>query len=439
MRAVLGLTVLAAALIALAWWVAGLPGSVSATIGDTTFGAATPVALVLLALLFLVLYVVIRLLARLARLPRGMRRRGVRRNRERGDTAVTRALVALAASDPAAAQREAGRSRRLLGDTPLTLLLTAQAYRQAGREEDAAATFRELAGGKDTAFLGLRGLLRQATAREDWSTAAELARQAEAVRPGAQWLQEERRVLALRTGQWADALRLSGPDTRAALAVAAAGSEPDRAAALRLAKQAWTADPSLAPAAIAYASRLRAAGKDSAANDVLRRSWATQPHPDVATEYMADLPDKQARLKAATGLAQQNIAHPESQLLLAKAALDAGMTKDALRHIEGVRDAGLNQRRVWVLLADIADHEGHANKAQDALRHVATADPDPFWRCAACGTGHESWKPVCEACNTPGKIAWVQPSQSVGIRQVALLEHVNDSSSARDAGSLTQS
>lgn len=433
MRAVLGLTVLAAAAIALAWWVAGLPGTVSATIGDTTLTTSSPVALVLLALLFLVLYFVVRALVALVRLPRSARRSArrskQRRDRARGNDAVTRALVALAASDPDAAQREADRSRRLLGDTPLTLLLTAQADRQAGREDAAAATFRTLAGRKDTAFLGLRGLMRQATAREDWAAADELARQAEAARPGARWLQEERRVLALRTENWADALRLSGPKLRAPLAVAAAGAERDPAAALRYAKQAWTANPSLAPAAIAYASRLRASGKDSKANDVLRRSWAMQPHPDIAAEYMADLPDKQARLKAANGLAQQNASHPESYLLQAQAALDAGMSKDALRHIQAARDAGLNQRRVWVLLADIADQEGHPGEAQDALRHVATADPDPFWRCAACGTAHGRWQPVCDACNTPGEIAWVQPSQGMAVRQVPLLDHASSDGS----------
>ena len=420
MRAVLGLTVLAAAAIALGWWVAGLPGTVSATIGDTTLSTSSPVALVLLALLFLVIYLVIRALAALIRLPRAARRGRMRRNRVRGNRAVTRALVALAASDPAEAQREADRSRRLLGDTPLTLLLAAQADRQAGREDAAARTFQQLAGRKDGAFLGLRGLMRQATAREDWAAADELARQAEAVRPGAQWLKEERQVLALRTGQWADALRLSGPKLRAPLAVAAAGTEPDPATALRYAKQAWAADPALAPAAIAYASKLRAVGKHGKANEVLRRSWATQPHPDVATEYMADLDDKQARFRAAAGLAQQNARHPESHLLQARTALDAGMTKEALRHIQAVRNAGLNQRRVWVLLADIADQGGHVSEAQDALRHVATADPDPFWRCAACGTAHGRWQPVCDACNTPGEIAWVQPSGD-GIRQVPLL------------------
>lgn len=427
MRTVLGLTVLAAALIALAWWIAGLPGMVSATISGTTFEMSSPVALVLLAALFLVIYFVIRLLAWLIRLPRRGRVRRVRRDRMRGERAVTRALVALAASDAGAARREAERSRRFLGDTPLTLLLTAQADRQAGREDDAAIVFRQLAGRKDSAFLGLRGLLRQATAREDWAGAAELARQAEAVRPGAQWLKEERKVLALRTGRWADALRLSGPDNRAALAVAAAGSESNPSAALRFAKQAWTADPTLAPAAVAYAHRLRMAGKDSAANNVLRQAWAKQPHPDIAAEYMADLSDKVQRLQAAEGLAQQNASHPESHLLLAQAALDAGLLKEARRHIEAARASGLNQRRVWVLMADIADQQGRGSDAQDALRHVATADPDPFWRCGACSTAHTEWKPVCDACNTPGQIAWVQPEQGVVVRQVPLLDHARES------------
>lgn len=427
MRTVLGLTVLAAALIALAWWIAGLPGMVSATISGTTFEMSSPVALVLLAALFLVIYFAIRLLAALIRLPRRGRVRRVRRDRMRGERAVTRALVALAASDAGAARREAERSRRFLGDTPLTLLLTAQADRQAGREDDAAIVFQQLAGRKDSAFLGLRGLLRQATAREDWAGAAELARQAEAVRPGAQWLKEERKVLALRTGRWADALRLSGADNRAALAVAAAGTESNPSAALRLAKQAWTADPTLAPAAVAYAHRLRMAGKDSAANNVLRQAWAKQPHPDIAAEYMADLSDKVQRLQAAEGLAQQNASHPESHLLLAQAALDAGLLKEARRHIEAARASGLNQRRVWVLMADIADQQGRGSDAQDALRHVATADPDPFWRCGACSTAHAEWKPVCDACNTPGQIAWVQPEQGVVVRQVPLLDHARES------------
>jgi HemY protein len=78
-------------------------------------------------------------------------------------------------------------------------------------------------------------------------------------------------------------------------------------------------------------------------------------------------------------------------------------------------------------MADIADQEGNGNEAQDALRHLASADPDPFWRCAACGTAQSAWRPVCEACNTPGKIEWVQPSHGVVARRVPLLDYASSS------------
>ncbi len=409
MRTVLGLTLLAAAVIAGAWWVAGLPGTVSATIAGTTFQTTSPVALVLLAALFLILYAAVRLLAGLFTLPRRAKRANRSRRRAKGDQAVTRALTALAASDSGAARREAERCRSLLGDTPLTLLLTAQANKQAGRDTEADAVFRLLADRSDAAFLGLRGLLRQAMTRQDWTAAAELAQRADAAYPGAAWLKEERRHLALRTGQWRDALRLSGPDTRAAMAVAAADAEADPSDALRLAKEAWTADPSLPPAAVAYATRLRASGQDRKAQDVLRKSWKHQPHPDMAAAFLAPIKDKLTRYKAAQALAKANPDHPDSHLLQATMALEAGLAGEARRHAEAARSAGLKQRRLWMLVAEIAELDGRSDEAQEALRQAATADPDPVWRCGHCGTVHKRWVPVCDACGTAGKVAWVLP------------------------------
>ena len=96
-------------------------------------------------------------------------------------------------------------------------------------------------------------------------------------------------------------------------------------------------------------------------------------------------------------LVRGNPDHPESLLALARAELDAGLAGEARRHLERARALGVNERRVWSLMADLAEVEGNADAAQEALRHLAHADADPVWRCTACGTQHEAWHPVCDA------------------------------------------
>ena len=413
MRAVLTFTLLAALVIAGAWWVAGLPGSFAVAVGPYSIETSAPVGLTLTALLFLAIYLSIRLLAWLFGAPGRIGQSNSRARRASGEQAVTRALVALAANDPNAASKEAARSRKLLGATPLTLLLQGQAHRQAGREGDAAAAFQQLAKTRGGAFLGHRGLLQLANEKQDWAAANAAAVQAEAAYPGAAWVKQERKTLALRTGQFRDALRLAGPEERAGLAIAAADAETDETEALRLAKQAFEADPALPPAALAYATRLRRAGRDKQAMDVLRRAWAKQPHPELAREALASITDPIRRVAAAKALGNGNPNHPETKLMLAHAALDAGLTAEARRQAEAARAAGLNQRRLYVLMADIAERDADVPGAQEALRLAAGADPDSVWRCGHCGTVQPSWAAICPACTTHGEIKWVQPDRGI--------------------------
>jgi HemY protein len=409
MLRIIAILVVGAVVTAGAWWLALLPGTVSAEIGETTLEAPTPVVALGLVLLFVAFYLVVRLIGHILALPHHTRRWQGHRRRSGGDVAVTRTLLALAAGEGGDARREAARARKLLGDTPQTLLLAAEAGRLAGREDEAEAAFRALAARQDAPFIGLRGLLRQAIAREDWSEAAALARQAEAASPGAAWLRTERAQLAVRAGNWGEALALAGPDApKATLGAAAAEAEPDPAKALRLAKQAWTADPALVPAALSYARRLRQAGKEGRAQDVVRTSWTANPHPDLAEFALAATPEPLARVQAAARLAKANPGHPESLLAQARAELDAGLTGEARRHAEAAREAGLNQRRLWLLLADIEHAEPHddGTAGRDALRHAATADPDPTWVCQDCGTTYPAWRPTCTVCGHTGTIGW---------------------------------
>ncbi|MCK8785275.1 tetratricopeptide repeat protein [Roseomonas sp. NAR14] len=419
MRRAISLLIVLVAGVALAWWLAALGGTVEIRVQDAWIGLSLPILLLLLALLFIVLLAIASLIGWLRRMPARLRQRRALRQRSEGDAAVTRVLIALAAGTADTARLEARRARTLLGETPQVLLLTAEAERLAGREEAAAEAFAALAERPDARFLGLRGLLRQAMAREDWEEAKRLAREAEAAQPGAGWIREERAQLALRTQDWREALSLAPPDApRAALSLAAAGQEPDPAKAAELERKAFQADPGFAPAALAHAARQRAAGSPRRARATLEEAWAVAPHPDLAAPLLEGVTEPLARVKAVEQLIRRNPQHPESRLLLARIALEAGLTGRARQELDALRAAGQADRRAYLLLAELEEAEhGDAPESRAAqsrwLREGALAAPEPRWRCGNCGTDHTGWKPVCSACNAVGQIAWTKPTPAM--------------------------
>ena len=432
MRRVIGFLILAAILVAVAFALGALPGQIGATFGSWTVQAPLPLVLVAAVVVFIILYLLVRLLALLLSTPGRFGRSRHERQLRQGDRAVTRAFAALAAADPRAAQREAQRAKRLLPNAPMALLVSAEAARLAGNPEASEANYRALAEQPDAAFLGLRGLLRQALDAHDWTVAADLARRAELAHPGASWLRSERARLALRTGSWAEALALSGPEApRAVMATAAAEASTDPIQALRLAKDAFAADPKLAPAALAYASRLRAGREARKAENVIEKAWAASPHPDLASFYLEPVTEPLERVREAERLAGFNKTSGESHLLLAQTNLAANLTGEARRHAQAALAAGLDQRRLWVLKADIEDADAAAGggeaaafAAHEALRRSQSARPDPRWRCTTCGAEPGAWHAACPSCGTVGRMQWTDktaPASGVNGPSLTLL------------------
>jgi HemY protein len=419
-RALLVLIVLALATAA-ALWIANRPGTVTLAVADLTIEA--PLWLVGLgaALALLLFGLLVWLLARLRGWLQRRRLTKALRARDQGDAAVVAALEALAAGDGPAALKNGHRARRLLGDTPLTLLLTGHAARAAGEIEAAERSFRSLAGRNGPgAFLGHRGLAQLAIERGAQGEAAEAAKAALALQPNAGWAQSIAFADSVRHRDWRGALRLL-PEARgdaetgfrrASLLLAAASEEADPSAAQRLEEEAVSAAPGLAPAHALLVRRLRAANRTRAADRALERGLAAAPHPMLAALALDASPGeaKAARARRVASLAGQ-VGGAEMALAASRAALEADQWAEARRWVERARAAGLEDRRLHVLLAAIAEREFAGtdrarSEAEAHWRDAATAPAEPAWTCIACGASQPEWTPSCTNCSTVGSLRW---------------------------------
>jgi HemY protein len=385
---------IAAVLLAVAWWIGGLPGTLVAHSGPYTVETSVPAAILILFLIALFFTILLRVLGGIRRAPGGFGAWRGGRRQKLGEIATQRGLVALAAGDASAARAEAGRARKLLGDTPLVLLLTAEAARLSGLGDQAQAAFKQLTTHKNMAFLGHRGLLRHSMAAGDHDAAHGHARAAEDAYPGSNWLKTQRLDLAVRQQNWNAALGLTKtPAEIAALATAAAQASTDKRRALRYAKQAAKADPALAPAVVALATSLRDVGKPRAAKQALLAGWKTAPNPLIAQAYFAAPSTPLERAQAAAELAAANPSHAESELLLAETSLTARLTGEARRHAEAAIATGAIDGRAQNVLATLDDKPAQS---------VTNAG----WICTACHTAQAAWAPACPNCRKIGNLKW---------------------------------
>jgi HemY protein len=392
--------ILAAIILALAWWVASLPGQVSANAGDYRISASTPVALLLLVGLVGLLIMLFRVLGGLRRAPgRFSGWRGGRRA-QAGEAALQRGLVAVAAGDASGAKSASIKARSLLGDTAFVQWLWAEAARLSGQEEQARLAFERLTRSKEMKFLGHQGLLRESLKAGRVDEAAKQAAAAEEAYPGGAWTRRQRLKLAVQEQNFAASLRLTQePRERAALAVAAAEKAETPKLALEFAKQAVKADPASPIAVATLAKALRAVGKERAARKALLTGWRQTPHPLLAAAWLPPGATALERAQAAAQLAAEKPGHVESELLLAQTSLDAKLTGEARRHAEAALKAGNADGRAAAILAKL-----------DGKPVPAIA---PAWRCTSCQTQAENWSCACPACGKIGTLAANRPGTAL--------------------------
>jgi HemY protein len=391
----------AAVLLAIVWWVGGLPGDVVAHGGRFTIETSTPAAILILVLVAAFLTILFRVLGSLRGAPGRLGDWRFGRRRRQGEVAVQRAIVALAAGDLPAAKTQAAAARKLLGEAPLALLVQAEAARLSGGEAAARAGFAQLTQHKDMAFLGYHGLIRHSLAGGAHEQAHEHALAAADAYPGSPWLREKRREIAVKKADWPAALALTtAPLEVAALAAAAAGASEDPVVAMTYARRAVKAAPGNTAAVLAYAAALMKRGKNRAARKALLAGWKAAPHPGIAAAFLSVHESKLAQAKAAGELAAAAPGHGESELVLAQTSLAAALPGEARRHALAAREAGIDDGRADAVLAQL-----------DGLPAVPVRPV--LWQCSACHGAQEAWAPACAQCGRIGTLVWNRPGTAL--------------------------
>jgi len=406
-------------------WVAARPASVTVSAADVVVDAPLWLAVLAVVLVLIVVGLIVRLYAGARSwLARRRLKRALRR-RDAGDEAMVAAFAALAAGDGATALKFGDKARHLLGDTPLTLMLAGYAARAAGRVQTAETLFRQLAEQDGpAAALGQRGIAQIAMEQGNRAVAAEAGRAALAHQPNAAWARALAFEDTVRRRDWQEALRLLPPAEsgsaaglrRAALLLAAATEQGEARAALRLEQQAAALAPGLAPAHAAVVRRLRALGNVRAAERALREGLVKAPHPMLAALALEGPAgeSRAARAKRVAALAAE-VGGGEVALAAAQSALEAEEWAEARRWAERARTAGVGDRRLYALLAKIAEGEfagserAHA-EAEAHWRDAASAPEPPQWTCSECGASHPEWSYSCGACGAVGSLRWGEGS-----------------------------
>lgn len=343
--------------------------------------------------------------------------------KDRGQLALTRGMVAVAAGDRAAALRFSREAERYLQETPLTMLLAAQAAQLGGDDKAARRYFAAMLKRPELEFLGLRGLVGQASRSGDSENALVLARRAYALNPQAPWVLSALFDLEARAGNWREAERVT---TRAVTARSLGEAEGrhrqaiaqlhiardyrdkgDAALARKTALRAHALDPALLPATLLAVELLAAAGKKRRALHLIEEGWRVASHAELAAAHRAlfagDTPQHYLqRVEHLTGAAPED---GEGRLLLADAALEAGDAARAGTVLGDLADSADAEARVLRLKARIEESLHGPTAGKNWLARVEDA-PEATWICNVCGQHHGAWRAHCSHCATFDSLRW---------------------------------
>lgn len=355
------------------------------------------------------------------------------RNRERkGYQALTEGLVALASGEERLALSRAQKAEKYLAKPELTTLLVAQAAEALGDGKRASDAYKALLSDEKTRFVGIRGLLKQKLAEGDTDTALKLAEKAFEMKPRHAETQDLLLKLQADHADWKGARATLGAKLKAGalprdvyrrrdavLALQEARTVMDDAASIEAREAAIEANrlsPDLIPAAAMAARSLIAKGNKKEATRILKKAWATRPHPDLAAAFAEIEPEETPveRLKRFKVLTSVQPEDEQTRLLLAELLVAADDFPAARRALGGIVDSHPTQRALAIMAA-IERGEGKDDAVvRGWLTRALTAPRGPQWCCDKCQAIHAQWAPICDNCGGFDTLSWREAPENTG-------------------------
>jgi len=413
-------------------WVADRPGDIAVNWQGQRYETSLMVAMSLLVALIAVILIIWAIIRAILNSPTIMTRFFKTRRRDRGYKALSQGMIAASSGNAVRARQLAKESSKLLSNEPLVDLLDAQTSLLEGKRENARAQYSKMLENDNTRLLALRGLYVEAEREGAGEAARQYASEAVALEPSLPWAGSA--VLRYHSidGNWEEALSRLGSnkaaglldkDTaakqRAVLLTAQAFEEeqanPDRAA--KLAQQAHKLDGELVPAAIIGARAYGRSGDIRRASKLIEAVWRKSPHPELAEAYTHVRSGDSVldRLKRAKHLASLKSNHPEGNIAVAHAAIDAMDWKEARNVMQPVITGNLTERSC-LIMADIEEGEhGDRGRMRDWLSRAVRAPRDRVW--TADGYVSDNWLPISPISGEVGAFEWRVPVEQLGAPQ----------------------
>ena len=426
-------------------WVADNPGTVfiqwdwlAAKMGRPGEEIGVPLTLavsLLVGLVVLVMFIT-GLLKGIFGMPSLLARFFDNRRREKGYKALSQGLIAASSGDVDTARSLAKESGKLLSDEPLVALLGTQTALLEGKRDEARMNFQKMLQDESTRMVALRGLFLEAERQGENEAARHYAEEAARDAPALPWAGSAKLRYQAGDGDWDSAIqtleanrsaglidRVAAKRQRAVLLTAKAMTQEQAnpEGARKLAKEAHKLAKDLVPAATSYARSASRLGDIRGASKVLEATWKLSPHPEIAEAYgsVRAGDSVQDRMKRAKKLASLKANHPEGNLAVAIAAIDAKDWELARKSLEPVLTTRPTER-ACLLMADIEEGQhGDKGRMRDWLSRAVRAPADEVW--TADGHVSEAWLPMSPVTGEIDAFEWRIPVAQLGDTEAPVL------------------